>query len=189
MIELIKNHLQRHQSTVAQIKDDEMKAILEMGELWLETLQGGNKILFCGNGGSAADAQHLAAELVVRFKRERQGLPGLALTVDTSVLTAGGNDYGFDSIFSRQIEALGSPGDLLVGFSTSGTSANIQRAMETAKRHQLKTIAFCGEGRRGIAEIADLVFAAPSEETARIQECHLLVGHILCDIVDSNFSK
>jgi D-sedoheptulose 7-phosphate isomerase len=189
MKEIIDSHLKNHLRVVERLQSEQSEIIAKMGEAWIETLRAGGKILFCGNGGSAADAQHLAAELVIRFKREREGLPGLALTVDTSILTAGGNDYGFESVFRRQVEALGKPGDLLVGFSTSGTSANVLRAMETAKRQKLRTMAFCGPGTEGITQIADFVLGVEAEETARIQECHLLVGHILCDLVDITYSE
>ena len=185
---LIKAHLQRHEEASSRLQESHLEDIARLGAAWVDTLKAGGKILFCGNGGSAADSQHLAAELVVRFRRERQGLAGLALTTDTSVLTAGGNDYGYDSIFARQVQALGREGDLLVGISTSGGSGNVVAAMTAAKEAGIRTMAWCGSKGGLIADMADLVFAAPSEETARIQECHLLVGHILCDLVDDEFA-
>lgn len=147
----------------------------------------GGKIFWCGNGGSAADAQHLAAEIVGRFRRERRGLPSVALTVDTSVLTSVANDYGFDHVFSRQVEALGAPGDLLVGISTSGNSPNVVRALETARTLEMVTVGFTGEGGGKMAALADHLFAVPSHDTARTQEAHILAGHMLCDWIESNW--
>jgi D-sedoheptulose 7-phosphate isomerase len=153
------------------------------------TILSGNKILWCGNGGSAADAQHLAAELVGRFKRERRGLPSIALTTDTSILTAVGNDYGFDQIFSRQVEALCRKEDLLVGISTSGNSPNVCAALTAARDLGAFTVAFTGQDGGKAAEIADLSLRVPSRDTARIQEAHTLCGHILCDFVEACFME
>lgn len=147
-------------------------------------LRAGNKILWCGNGGSAADAQHLAAELVGRFQRNRRGLPSIALTTDTSILTAVANDHGYEKVFSRQVEALGVEGDLLVGISTSGNSRNVCLALETARSLGVFTVGFAGEGGGEIAAIADLALCIPSKDTARVQESHILCGHILCDWVE-----
>jgi D-sedoheptulose 7-phosphate isomerase len=144
-------------------------------------LHAGNQILWCGNGGSAGDSQHLAAEIVGRFRRERRGLPSVALTTDTSILTAIANDYGYEAVFSRQVEALGRPGDLLVGISTSGNSRNVVAALEVAKRHGMTTVAFTGVGGGSMASLADYLFAVGSLDTARIQEAHILAGHMLCD--------
>lgn len=149
------------------------------------TVLRGNKILWCGNGGSAADSQHLATELLGRFRRARRGLPSIALTTDTSALTAIGNDFGFDRVFARQIEALCNPGDVVVGISTSGNSKNVCAALEAAKQLRAFTVALTGEGGGAMAEIADAVFCVPSRETARIQEGHILCGHMLCDWVES----
>jgi D-sedoheptulose 7-phosphate isomerase len=148
------------------------------------TLRGGGKILWCGNGGSAGDSQHLAAELVGRFRRERRGLASIALTTDTSTLTSVANDYGFEAVFSRQVEALGVPGDLLVGISTSGNSRNVVAALEIARSQGLVTVAFTGAGGGKLAALADHVFAVDSRETARIQEAHILAGHMLCDWIE-----
>jgi D-sedoheptulose 7-phosphate isomerase len=149
-----------------------------------ETLHAGRKILWCGNGGSAADSQHLAAEIVGRFRRERRGLAAIALTTDTSTLTSVANDYGFEAVFARQIEALGVPGDLVVGISTSGNSRNVIAAFETARSHGLATVAFTGAGGGRIATLADHHFAVASRDTARIQEAHILAGHMLCDWIE-----
>ncbi len=149
-----------------------------------QTLADGHRILWCGNGGSAADSQHLAAEIVGRFRRERRGMPSIALTTDTSILTAVGNDYGFDAIFSRQVEALGQPGDLLVGISTSGNSRNVVAALEVARAQHLRTVGFTGEGGGRMASLCDHLFAVPSRDTARVQEMHLFAGHMLCDWIE-----
>jgi D-sedoheptulose 7-phosphate isomerase len=145
---------------------------------------GGNKVLWCGNGGSAADSQHLAAELMGRFRRERRGLPSIALTTDTSILTAIGNDYGYERVFQRQVEALCTPQDVLVGISTSGNSTNVCAAMETAKSIGAYTVALTGETGGGMAQIADATLRIASRDTARIQEGHILCGHMLCDWIE-----
>ena len=150
----------------------------------LTALKSGNKILFFGNGGSASDSQHLAAEFVGRYEKERKALPAIALTTDTSILTAIGNDYSFDKIFERQIEALGREGDVAVGISTSGNSKNVAMGIAKAKSLGLKTIAFLGRSGGEIKPLADIAIVVPSQKTARIQECHILIGHILCERVD-----
>lgn len=144
----------------------------------------GNKILWCGNGGSAADSQHLAAELMGRFRRERRALPSIALTTDTSILTAIGNDYGYERIFARQVEALCKKGDVVVGISTSGTSKNVCNALEQARRMGAFTVALTGESGGAMVKIADATVCVPSKDTARIQEGHILCGHILCDWIE-----
>ena len=148
------------------------------------TLRAGGKILWCGNGGSAGDSQHLAAELVGRFRRQRRGLASLALTADSSALTSIANDYGYEAVFSRQVEALGVAGDLLVGISTSGNSQNVVAALEAARSQGLTTVAFTGAGGGRMAKLADHLFAVASKETARIQEAHILAGHMLCDWIE-----
>lgn len=149
-------------------------------------LQSGGKILWCGNGGSAADSQHMAAELVGRFRRERRGLPSISLTTDTSILTAIGNDYGYEVVFSRQVEALGVPGDVLVGLSTSGNSKNVVEAFITARDRGMVTVAFTGAGGGKMAAVADHLFAVESRDTARIQEAHTLAAHMLCDWIEQD---
>lgn len=144
----------------------------------VESLRAGGKIMFCGNGGSAADSQHLAAELVGRQNYHRAAAAGLALTVDTSALTAIGNDYGYETVFSRQVEGLGRAGDLLIGISTSGRSANVVRAIEAAKAKGITTVAFTGRESRNLG-IADIVLPVPASETAKIQELHITCGHIV----------
>jgi D-sedoheptulose 7-phosphate isomerase len=147
-------------------------------------LKNGNKVLLCGNGGSAADAQHLAAELVGRFRKERRGLAALALTTDTSVLTAVGNDFSFEEIFSRQVEALGNAGDVLVAISTSGTSKNVLAAVRKARSMRLRTIGLLGSRGGQIAALVDHAIIVPSSDAQRIQECHITLAHILCELVE-----
>jgi D-sedoheptulose 7-phosphate isomerase len=144
----------------------------------------GNKVLWCGNGGSAADAQHLAAEFSGRFLRERGGLPSEALSVNTSALTAIGNDFGYDRIFSRQVEAFARPGDVVVGISTSGKSPNIVLALDEAKKRGATAVAFTGNGGGPIADIADLILLGPHGYSAIVQEVHITMGHIVCDLVE-----
>jgi D-sedoheptulose 7-phosphate isomerase len=154
-----------------------------MGDAIAEVLAAGGKVLLCGNGGSAADCQHIAAELVGRFGRERRALAAIALTVDTSALTAIANDYSFDRVFARQVEALGRKGDALLAISTSGRSKNVLEALRAARGLGMRTLALTGEGGRGME--ADLCLAVPSRETPRVQECHILLGHVLCEIAES----
>lgn len=144
------------------------------------TVAAGGKLMFCGNGGSAADAQHLAAELVGRLVRDRRALPGIALTVDSSALTCISNDFGYEEIFSRQINGIGRPGDVLFAISTSGNSANILRAVEVAKARNILTIGLTGHQGGQLAGLVDLALIVPSEDTARIQEAHIFLGHVIC---------
>lgn len=150
----------------------------------IECYKNGGKVLLAGNGGSAADAQHIACEFVSKFCLERQGLPAIALTVNTSVLTAIGNDYGFEKIFSRQVEAIGSKGDIFIGISTSGNSENIIAAMVEAKSKGLKVIGMTGKNHCKMDEICDCILKVPSFETPKIQEVHIMLGHIICAIVE-----
>ena len=160
---------------------DQIKSAIE---LTIDTFKKNKKILFAGNGGSAADAQHMAGEFVSRFEFDRPGLPGIALTVDSSILTACGNDYGYDTVFSRQIEALGDAGDLLWVYTTSGKSKNILMAMESAVKKQMKIIAFCGKYTKLLVSNADLLISIDTDRTPRIQEWHLISGHIICGAVE-----
>jgi D-sedoheptulose 7-phosphate isomerase len=151
----------------------------------LNALQSGKKILLAGNGGSAADAQHIAAELVGRFVKERKGLPAIALTTDTSAITAISNDYGFENVYARQIEALGNEGDIFIAISTSGNSANIIKAVESARDKALKIIILSGNNGGQLRGFGDVEIIVPSEITARIQEMHILIGHIICEFLDT----
>ncbi len=161
--------------------------IKQIAEMWIEALSVGNKVIFCGNGGSAADSQHLAAELMGRYKIDRAPLPALALTVDTSALTAIGNDYGYEKVFSRQLRGIGAEGDVLVGISTSGNSKNILDAFDVAKELGIRTAAFTGEGGGAMKEKADLCLTVPSSVTNNIQEMHIACGHIICGLVEKHF--
>jgi D-sedoheptulose 7-phosphate isomerase len=160
-----------------------LSLVAEIGCVLADAIRQGGKVFFFGNGGSAADAQHLAAEFTGRFLIERRPLPGLALTVNTSSLTAIGNDYSFDLVFARQIEALGKPGDVAIGISTSGNSPNVLRAIEVARKLQMATVGLTGRGGK-LASAAEYCIRIPSDSTPRIQEAHILTGHILCEIVD-----
>lgn len=158
--------------------------IAELAEETASVLAAGNKIMFCGNGGSAADAQHLATEYVVRFQRDRPALPALALTTDTSLLTAAANDLGFEQVFARQVTALGQPGDMLVLHSTSGQSPNLLRAAEAAREAEVKTVALLARGGGPLAEVVDRALVLPTQEGARAQEVQLAIGHIVCEIAE-----
>jgi len=184
---LFKTHLSEHQDAVAKLTAMSDQ-IAPLAAAWLNALRDGKKIIFFGNGGSAADAQHLAAELVVRYRINRPALAGLALTTDTSILTAHSNDFGYDTVFSRQVEALAQPGDVVLGISTSGTSKNVLLGLQAANQRGCVTIAFTGEKGADCAAEAKLSFKAPSAITARVQECHLLIGHLLCDVAEQSFA-
>ena len=184
---LFKTHLSEHQDAIARL-NAMSDQIAPLAAAWLTALKDGKKIIFFGNGGSAADAQHLAAELVVRYRINRPALAGLALTTDTSILTAHSNDFGYDTVFSRQIEALAQPGDVVLGISTSGTSKNVLLGLQAANKRGCLTIAFTGEKGADCAAEAKLSFKAPSAVTARVQECHLLIGHLLCDVAEQAFA-
>ena len=179
---MIQSYLDSAQKAIGRLAGEpEYARLLEAAaDLLVAALASGNKILFAGNGGSAADSQHLAGELVVRFRRDRPALPAIALTVDTSVLTACLNDYGPDPVFSRQVEALGREGDVLWAFSTSGNSRNILLACEAARKAGLKVLGFTGTGGGKMAEACDLLFQAPADVTSHVQECHIVAGHLLC---------
>ena len=174
---------------ISAIKNSHLESIESIVAILISSMENGGKLLLCGNGGSAADAQHIAAEFIVRFKRKRVALPAIALTTDSSIITAGGNDLGFNSIFERQVSGLGKAGDVLFGISTSGNSPNILAAMRIAREIGITTIGFTGSSENVLHECSDCMFCAPSEVTARIQECHILAGHIICDLVDAYFSN
>ncbi|PIE64650.1 MAG: phosphoheptose isomerase [Desulfobacterales bacterium] len=185
MRETIKKEFALHLATIHSVINNREDTLVEAAKIAVQTLKNGNKILFCGNGGSAADAQHLAAELSGRYKTERRGLAGLAITTDTSALTAIGNDYGYDNVFDRQVEALAQTGDLLIGISTSGNSKNIINALKRAKASGCTTIGFSGRDGGAMNEFCDINLVVPSDDTPRIQEMHILFGHIICQIIDN----
>jgi D-sedoheptulose 7-phosphate isomerase len=179
--------IDEHMAVVEDLKQQQ-PLFEEIAGRMIDAIRGEKKILWCGNGGSAADCQHMAAELVGRFRRERRAWASIALTTDTSILTAVGNDYGYDAIFARQVEGLCRPGDVLVGLSTSGNSANVCNAMECARSLGAYTAAMTGEGGGRLGSLAHTCLRVASRETARIQECHILFGHMLCDRIESELS-
>lgn len=163
---------------------DKAELVVEAARTMAVCLARGGKLLFCGNGGSAADAQHLAAEFVNRFQLERPPLPAIALTTDTSVLTAIGNDYGFEQVFLKQIQALGRPGDILVAISTSGGSPNVLHALRAARGKEIITLGFTGAGGGEMPSLCDYLFHVPHKRTALVQEVHIAIGHLLCELTD-----
>lgn len=185
MDKIIKQRFLDHLEVANAVMNSEILAQIERIAVEVrKALAQGNKVMFCGNGGSAADSQHLAAEFVGRFQKERKGLPALALTVDTSILTAVGNDYGYDKVFVRQVEALARPGDVLVGISTSGNSGNVVAAVELAKELGVYCVGMTATGGGKLKALCDECIAVPAQVTARAQEMHILIGHILCELVD-----
>lgn len=184
--DLVKDRIQRSLDVKQELLLDEglRDLIVNVALRIVDSLRSGGKVLFFGNGGSAADAQHLAAEFTGRYLKERSPLSALALGMNPSSLTATGNDHGFDLAFARELEALGKRGDVAVGISTSGNSRNVTRALEVAKLKSIYTVAFTGASGGLVRNVADCALCIPSEETPRIQECHILLGHILCEIVE-----
>lgn len=177
-------HIEKHVEVINKVKNSLLDEITNACDVVSASLLNGKKIIFCGNGGSAADSQHLAAEFVGRFKNERQPLPGIALTVDSSALTAIGNDYGFDQVFSRQIKALANKGDVLIAISTSGNSPNVINAVTESKEIGCSTIGLLGAGGGKLYSLVDYPIVVPTEDTAVIQEIHICIGHIICENVD-----
>ena len=177
--------LEAHATLALTVAGSMAPEIAALAERSLKSLHAGGKLLFCGNGGSAADAQHLAAEYVVRFARERRALAALALTTDTSILTAGGNDYGFERVFERQVRALATSSDLLILHSTSGESENLIRAARAAREVGAGTVALLARGGGRLKDEVDLALVVPTDSTARAQEVHLTIGHIVCDLVET----
>ena len=187
-LETIRTTFQASIDTKQALIDDttRLEVLLEVAKLASSTIKANKKIMLCGNGGSAADSQHIAAEFIGRFEKERKSMAAIALTTDTSALTAIGNDYGYEEVFSRQVEGLGQSGDLLIGISTSGNSKNVIKALEVAKKKGVNTVALVGDKPNGVMQtIADYVLVAPSANTARIQECHILMMHTICQLVES----
>ncbi len=180
----IKEQLLASASVLEEMSRSLTEEIKKAAGLIVEAIKGGGKLVLFGNGGSAADAQHIAAEIVGRFKSHRRGLPAIALTTNASILTAVSNDFGYETVFARQVEALGRPEDVFVGISTSGNSPNILLALDWANQLGGKTIALTGARRGKLDKVADLVIKIPSEDTPRIQEGHIAVGHIICGLVE-----
>lgn len=182
---LIQRSLQEHLEAIQALLQTKLTEIELAGAVLREALSEGHKILLCGNGGSAADAQHIAAELVGRYELPRRAWPAIALTTDTSALTALSNDFGYEDVFARQIEALAGAGDVLLALSTSGASANVIKAAETASRLGCKTIALTGGAGEPLASLCDLAVVVPSLRTSRIQEAHITIGHLWCELIDA----
>lgn len=188
MTELIKEQIAASIETKQKLLQEStlVEKIADVAQRCVALYKTGKKTLLAGNGGSAADAQHIAAELVGRYGFDRPSIPSIALTTDTSNLTAIGNDYGYDKVFSRQLEGMGSEGDLFIGISTSGNSQNIINAFEVAKAKGITTVALSGKDGGKMASIADVAIVVPSNTTARIQESHILIGHIICDMIEQS---
>ncbi len=182
--DVIHKNLSEHIEVMEVVRDTLIGPIRRIGELLAQSLANGGTIFWCGNGGSASDSQHLAAELVGRFKKNRRALRSVSLTTDTSILTCVANDYSYDDIFVRQLEALGRAGDVLIGISTSGNSENVLRALRSSKEMGIKTVALSGKGGGLAKDLVDHALVIPSQTTARIQEFHILIGHILCELIE-----
>mgnify|MGYP006102127259 FL=1 len=185
-MERVKQFLKTSGDLKYQVAETLSGEILHAAHAIRDIISAGGKLLLMGNGGSAADSQHIAAELIGRFKKERKAIPALALTVDSSSLTALGNDYGFESIFSRQVEALANPNDAIIGISTSGNSKNIIRALNLAREIGAKTIGLMGNNGGVMKDCVDIGIIVPSNDTARIQEVHITIGHIICEIIEQD---
>ena len=182
--DVLARSLEEHLKTFQALIDFRLAEIEAAGSLIWEALKSGNKILLCGNGGSAADAQHIAAELVGRYEQERRAFPAISLTTDTSALTAVSNDYGYEEVFARQVEALAVPGDVLIAISTSGKSPSVVKAADQARARGCKTIALTGCSGEPLTAHCDLAVVVPSDRTSRVQEAHITIGHLWCEMVD-----
>ena len=186
MKSIIENEFVEHLK-VAQLMSTLTDKVETTAQLCIDSLKNGGKILIFGNGGSAADAQHIAAELVGRYKVERKGLPAIALTTDTSALTSIGNDYGYNHVFDRQVEALASKGDVAIGISTGGSSGNVINGLQTAKELGCKLIGFSGRDGGEMNDLCDINLVVPADDTPRIQEMHIVIGHTICHLIDQAF--
>jgi D-sedoheptulose 7-phosphate isomerase len=187
---IILEELNSHTKTINQTITENIRLIETLANIIIECFQKGNKLLLCGNGGSAADAQHFAAEFINRFRFDRNALPAIALTTDSSILTCISNDSDFENIFSRQIDAIGENGDILIGISTSGHSKNILKALKSSRLKNLISIGFTGEkGRKSMSSLCDYCLVVPSSDTARVQETHEFVLHVICGLVESQLFK
>lgn len=189
MEEKIKKIFKETISVQQKISENYLQTIIKIARMIIQCLKDGGKVILCGNGGSAADSQHIASEFIGRFKIDRNPLPAIALSTNTSVLTCLGNDYSYQVIFSRQVQALAKKEDVLIAISTSGRSINVIEAVKTAKNIGLKSIALTGRDGGELAKIADVSFIVPSDETPRIQESHITIAHIICELVEEQFFK
>jgi D-sedoheptulose 7-phosphate isomerase len=188
--EFLSVELREHARVLERTASESRELILQLADLFVHCFEGGGKLLLCGNGGSAADAQHVAAEFVNRFRLDRAALPAIALTTDSSILTCIGNDLAFESIFSRQVEALSAEGDILVGISTSGRSANVLKALDAARARGVTTVGFTGQnGLKIMSPKCDYCLAVCSADTARIQECQIFIWHVICGLVEDRLYK
>jgi D-sedoheptulose 7-phosphate isomerase len=181
---LLRTSLREHLEAIQSLLDSKLDEIEQAGLLIFKTLRDGNKVLICGNGGSAADAQHIAAEFLGRYEQERRSFPAIALTTDTSALTALSNDYGYEQVFARQVQGLAVAGDLLIAISTSGKSPNVIRAAEEAKGRGCKVIGLTGCNGEPLATHCDIAIVVPASRTSRVQEAHITIGHLWCEMVD-----
>ena len=187
---IFESEINKHISSIDFFLKNYFDDFNEFLDLVIKTLKRGNKIILFGNGGSASDAQHIAAELVVKYKKKRRSIPAISLSTDTSTLTAIGNDFSFNEIFSRQIESIGKPGDIAIGITTSGKSKNVINALKLAKKKKITSVILTKEKypkKKQIEKISDFILGVPAEETARIQELHILVGHLMCAAIDEIF--
>ena len=187
---IFESEINKHISSIDFFLKNNFDDFNEFLDLVIKTLKKGNKIILFGNGGSASDAQHIAAELVVKYKKKRRSIPAISLSTDTSTLTAIGNDFSFNEIFSRQIESIGKPGDIAIGITTSGKSKNVINALKLAKKKKITSVILTKEKypkKKQIEKISDFILGVPAEETARIQELHILVGHLMCAAIDEIF--
>ncbi len=183
---MIKSKIRATLDNFNKLLNDEplIKLIADTADLITDAINSGNKLMICGNGGSAADAQHIAGEFICRFYKDREPMPAIALSTDTSVLTSISNDYSYDDVFSRQVTALGKSGDVLLGISTSGSSENVLKAFRAAQKLDIRTILLTGAGKSDMAGLCNIVINTPSTDTPRIQEMHLVIEHILCEIIE-----
>jgi len=183
-VEFLTNSLQEHLATIQNLLQSSLPQIQQSGQMICEALASGRKVLLCGNGGSAADAQHIAAELVGCYEKQRRSWPAIALTTDTSALTAVSNDLGYEEVFARQVGGLAQAGDVLIAISTSGKSKNVLRAAARARALNCKTIALTGATAGPLGSLCDVAVAVPSSRTSRVQEAHITIGHLWCEMVD-----
>ena len=188
MKNIVLSELQAHKETLARVVDTLQSDIEQACKMAVQALKNGKKIILFGNGGSASDAQHIAGELTGRYKKERRGLPAISINTDTSAITAIGNDYAYDRIFERQIEALAQPGDLLIGISTTGNSENVVKGLDRGRQLGCATLGLSGKGGGKMNGRCDLNVVVPSDDTPRVQEMHILIGHTICQAIDNTFA-